>query len=82
MQQTMATSATNFQTALTNSGNTATGPLTAISTLLSQYATLIPAAIKAMQFLDQYQTAIAEDAAGAMLWAVKDTDTPDEVRLC
>lgn len=75
----MATATTAFNAAIVASGNTTSGPLNALLAQLTAYATLIPAAIQAMEFLDQYQSSIAESTAGAMLWAAKDSLASDDV---
>lgn len=63
------------------SGTTTSGPLNTMLSLLTTYATLVPNAINAMQFLDQYQAALAEDTAGVILWAAKESSAADEVRI-
>ncbi|TCD67186.1 hypothetical protein EIP91_000413 [Steccherinum ochraceum] len=66
--QDMATSAANLDASLTAAGQT-NSPAAGLLPLLQAYGVLIPQAIQALGQLDQYQTAMYENAAEILFWA-------------
>ncbi|KAH8102059.1 hypothetical protein BXZ70DRAFT_50167 [Cristinia sonorae] len=66
-------SATSTFSATLSAEKANSGPLNGLLVGLNAYTVLIPQLIRSLQFLDLYQSDLAEESAGVMMWAAKDS---------